>query len=172
LRVLIAVQGIEEEPVGLFDFLERNWWQLLIVTISGIGFIYLVFRGLVRVFNWRKRQKEIIAASEEKYFKNFYKAIQTNDKKEIMRALMFWFDRFRVGKYEASFKSFLNKQGDEKLKSEVEKLEQAVFGKEKIGEKWTAEEFYQQLIKARKNSIAKHGKTKKNERILPSLKSF
>jgi len=129
----------------------------------------LIFRGIAKVLNWRKKKLVEIAESEEKYFNDLHQMTKTGDKNGIMRSLMFWFDRFRKEKYDPTFESFIIEEGDGKLKSETEILEKYVFGKEDKNQEWSADEFYQDLSVARKKSLKREKKVEDIKKELPSL---
>ena len=169
LRALLAAQEVVEEVEEPFEFMGLNWWQLLIVILTGIGFIWLIIKGVVRLMNRREEKLARLAVSEEKYFEDFHQMIKKGDRKGIMRSLMFWFDRFRKGKYDPVFENFIDEQNDAKLKKETETLDKSIFGNLENKENWSADSFYQDVSKARKNSLKKQQEIEDLKNELPSL---
>ena len=166
LRALLAAEEPSEEATPPFEFMGLNWWQLLIVILSGLALIYLIFKGIRRISASLKKRKAVEAESEKHYFELLHKASKTGNQTAFMKQLLFWYDHFREDKYQPELEDFLIKSNNEKLEEESRAMNVNLFGKSQGASQWSGEEFYQHLSSARQKSKQKQ---KKDQQTLSKL---
>jgi hypothetical protein len=153
----------EKEP---FRWMGLNWWQWLVALLSAGILVYFHVLILRRVRSSLREKKIRTKESEERYFENLKKQAHGNpDPAELMRALISWYDRYRVDRYGPELEQFVCAWGDPGLKQALEKLEGIVYGGAERGD-WNPKEMLMLLGEARKRAAARHAPPR-NETLAP-----
>jgi hypothetical protein len=124
LQALLAEEG-KEEP-GKTTFWGLAPWQAGILLVTGMAVLYLLVRLVIRIHKRIKIRKERSVNSEAIRFRQLEGISRQGDAATMMKALFRWYDSFRMGTYEASFRDFLGALGDVELTHLYAQLEKAI----------------------------------------------
>lgn len=104
--------------------------QFLVVVVLVLITSWLSFAGIRKlVLHLKNRRKEYLS-SELYFFREFQKAIRSNDVKSIANQLYQWLDR--LGIEEPTVKQFAEHLAIKELKSEVDKLNEVIYEQKSI----------------------------------------
>jgi len=142
----------EEAVNEPFQWMGLNWWQIAIAGLTVLVVLYLLFRLIMRMVNSSKVRRIRAFESEGKYFENLLKVSSEGDPSMIMGALIGWYDRFRMERYQPDFEHFICESGDPRLEESYTHLKRVVYSSEKQGE-WSGKNLVKLVGEKRKKVI-------------------
>lgn len=144
------IEITKKEP---FEFMGLNWWQLTIAVLTLISILRLVYFGFRKLQFQRSINRKQKLLSEEHFYLLFKEACKSENKRDTLRQLLFWYDRFRTNKYGPEFKDFVLKSGTKDLTEYLTSIEKEMFLDDQIdGAINSKEEFLKEITNARQRS--------------------
>jgi hypothetical protein len=102
----------------------KRWLAILLIVLFLLLIPAAGYRK--RIHAWWARRRQARREREEFYFKQFVRTTRSNDPRAAFNSLMRWLDRIHEGPGAARLDEFLQRYGDEKSRTEAEKLNQAL----------------------------------------------
>ena len=144
-----AVEDISEP----FELYGLNWWQLLLVVIVLISIVPILYRFIKQISIKRTERHKQNLESESHYFKLLLESVDQDSNKDIIKKLLFWYDRFRGHKYGVQMRTFAAEVNQPELSSNLRDLSQQTYKLDDIDNSPSSKDALKKsLIKARNSS--------------------
>ncbi len=138
----------EEVVPEPFEWMGLNWWQLSIAVITGIILLFLMFRLIRNLVRSLKKREEEHTESEKRSFEILERTGREGSPEAVMGALLRWYDRFREGRFQPGFGTFIAFTGNEELQDLYNRLERILFTGEEKGN-WDGRELVELIGRER-----------------------